>query len=167
MTKTYIPTEICLDGQTYFEGVQEVPEIVALFIDNHPVLSKMKEPKAVDTYRHLKGLSLTELESLLRDEYQLPIERVTHNLNVKRQMGESEFQLRKQIQNLDRLKVEYSQLLDYLEPILAERKEEEQRLNKRLQAWAEGFGGHVSVTSSGYPAIHVPRQTVIVSRGTK
>lgn len=163
----YIPTEICLDGQTYFEGRQMVPKIVAEYIDSHPVLSKMKEQKPVDKFAHLKSLTLSDLESLLVNEFQAPIERVTHNLNVKRQMGTGEFELRKQIENLDRLKLEYNELLEYLEPILAERKEEEQRLNKRLQSWAEGFGGHVSITSTGYPAIHVPRQTVIINGGHK
>lgn len=108
----------------------------------------------------------TELESLITNEFQSPIERITHNLNVKRQMGTAEFELRNQINNLDRLKVEYQEVLDYVEPLLKAKREDEKRTNQKLKDWAASHGGTLHYSSSGYPQITVPRQTLVIQRGT-
>lgn len=165
----YVPIELAYEGVIYEgEKTQEVPKSLADIIDNHPQMFKMKPSKhpPVDKFRHFKSLSVNELQAIL-SEYEKPIKEVQHELEIHRAMGTGEFELKRRIATLKRLSAEFEEVKVAALPLIQSKLAEEARLAKSLQNWAEGFGAKLHFTESGYPAMTVGRQAVIINDGRK
>lgn len=159
MTKIYLPTELVFDGRTYFEGVQNVPQELADYITNHPQLSKIKQPKSLDKFAHLKRQSLAYLKGQLAD-FEADI--AARNSQIQTYVVMNTLPPEKLLKTQERIMADYQELKAYVEPLLKVKEADETVRRANIEANSKARGAYIIWDKDGNYSETYLRETFVL-----
>lgn len=146
MINKYVPQEIVFEGKTYLEGVQIVPQELVDYIDNHPQLSKIQPPKAVDKFAHLKRQRLAYIQNQLAD-YEADLAARAKVIEMHLTMGGV---VPKNILAAQKRILEaYQELKAYVEPLMRLKASDEAFRRSKILSDAQARGSVITFDKDG------------------